>query len=305
MRSSIDDLLVELFGALDQLLGQAADLARRIIVQTLDLDGPTRFLGLDSLIIKVLDNCFSGFGLVGDAELLAEARHVLTLLVEAGFHLIDVQASLSVDLARMWHQQDVTLGFDLQRLGVLASRVEIVVLKQSNQKLGKAVTVDILFSKDDRECDLLQSVLGQRGDLSAGSLSTGLRLGLILGTAQQERRDHVAHQVGVFELNHVQVCVAKVGSIGEKRGKETVRLLSGEAEHGAPVQQPRGLVKHVHRLLSEADLEHLLDASDSSEFSGLSGFLVQDFARQQTPQDLTVQGALALRLGRQNLLQAE
>ena len=53
MRSSIDDLLVELFGAFDQLLGQAADLASGIVVQTLDLDGPTRFLGLNTLIIQV------------------------------------------------------------------------------------------------------------------------------------------------------------------------------------------------------------------------------------------------------------
>ena len=229
----------------------------------------------------------------------------MALLVEAGFHLIDVEASLSVDLASVGHQQDVTLGFDFQRLGVLASCVEVVILEQSNQKLSKAVTVDFLFGEDDRECDLLQSVLGQRGDLIAGSLSTGLRLGLVLGTAQQERRDHVSHKIGVLKLNHVQVCVAKVGSVGEERGKKAVRLLSGEAEHSAPVQQPRGLVQHVHRLLSEANFEQVLNASDSSEFGGLTGFLVQDFARQQTPQDLTVQGALALRLGRQNFLQAE
>lgn len=114
-------------------------------MQTLDLDKPARFLRLNTLIIQVLHDGFSGFNLVGDAELLAEARHVLTLLVEAGFDLIDVQASLSVDLTCVGHQQDVTLGFDLQLLGVLASLVEVVVLEQSNQELGKAVTVDVLL----------------------------------------------------------------------------------------------------------------------------------------------------------------
>lgn len=102
----------------------------------------------------------------------------------------------------MRSQQDVCFGFLLHFTREVKRLLKVVVLKQRNRELGEAVRVHIMLRQDHRESNRQERILLERRYLGTGSLRR--RLGLVLMTAtKEERRNHVSHQVGVLELDHI------------------------------------------------------------------------------------------------------
>lgn len=115
----------------------------------------------------------------------------------------------------------------------------------------------------------------------------------------------MSHQVLAAQLNHIEVAIAKVLPVSQKRGKHAIGVLGGEREHERPVQQPAGLVEHAHGTFGEPCADHVLDLANGRQLGALARLLELDLAGKQAPENLRDELVLRVRLGAQNLLQDE
>ena len=103
------------------------------------------------------------------------------------------------------------------------------------------------------------------------------------------------HKILVAQGDHVKVCLAKILSVGKKRGKKTIASLCSKAEDEHPVKEPLRLVKHLHRELAVAGLNDVLQLANCNLLDAFTALLVLDLTCKETPEDLAHQ---SLVLGR-------
>lgn len=163
---------------------------------------------------------------VGDVVGLAVVVQIRGLPGQTGLDFVDVQESLSTDLTSVRAQQDVLAGFLLHLISKSDCLIEIKVFEKSLSELSEAIRVVFLLSKDQRQGQCLQSISLELGKLNATLAS--LRSGLVVRATEQESSHHRAHQVLGAQLNHVQVGVTEVLSVGQKGSEHAIRVLGGE-----------------------------------------------------------------------------
>ena len=221
---------------------------------------------------------------------------------QSSLHLKHVQEGLSADLRSVRSQKDVLACLLLHLVGKSDCFVELEVFEQGLSEPSEAVRVVLLLSENERQGDVLQCVRLQWRDLDSCRLAN-LDVRLVIGPAKQEGSDHVPHQVLTAQLNHIEVRVAKVGSIGQHGCKHAIGVLGSEAEDKGPVEQVARLMKHTHWALSETRPDHVLNLADGREFGALTRLLELNVASEKTPEDLRDELVVRVGLRLKDLLQ--
>ncbi len=133
----------------------------------------------------------------------------------------------------MGAQQDILTSLLLHLVSKSDGFIEIKVLQKSLSELSKTVGVGVISSKDERQRDGLQGICLQKRELDARFAS--LRSWLIVRASEKEGCDHMTDQVLSSKLDHIEVTVSKVLSIGKKCGKHSIGVCSSEGENERPV----------------------------------------------------------------------
>ena len=149
-------------------------------------------------------------------------------------HFIDVKECLAADLASVWSKQDVLASLLLHLVCQGNGLLKLEVLEQRLRELSEAVRVGVLLAHDHWQGNSFERVCLQQGELDPAV--TGLRPGLVVGASEQESSDHVSHQVLRAQLNHVEVGVTEVGSVGQQRGEHSIGVRGREREDKRPVE---------------------------------------------------------------------
>ncbi len=84
-----------------------------------------------------------------DFALDTELGHVSAFALKSRLDLVDVEASLFVNLSGVWFQKNVCLCILKQKVSEFASSLKIVFIKKSGGELGEVIAVNVLLGKDD------------------------------------------------------------------------------------------------------------------------------------------------------------
>lgn len=135
------------------------DLALHVELVTLDLKDCILCLGQQKTLSGhvLLDFLESDLG-VGDVVGLTVVVQIGGLAGQTGLDFVDVQESLPTDLTGVRAQQDVLAGLLLHLISESNGLIEIKVFKKSLSELSEAIGVVFLLSKDQWQCQCLQSI---------------------------------------------------------------------------------------------------------------------------------------------------